>query len=139
MDIDVWNKLYKKEIFKDIKFPYKKVCESTYIMMSIFNRELIVLLLYQIVYIFIEREKSIMNLIELKNEINMDLIEGRIIMAIDYNNYYNLKEGIELLFHVYKTSFDMIVLSSKRKKFMIYEKILCDLLNELLKKNIHGK
>lgn len=33
----------------------------------------------------------------------------------------------------------MIVLSSKRKKFMIYEKILCDLLNELLKKNISWK
>jgi glycosyltransferase involved in cell wall biosynthesis len=139
MDIDVWNKLYKKEIFKDIKFPYKKVCESTYIMMSIFNKANCIVVIPDCLYFYRKREKSIMNLIELKNEINMDLIEGRIIMAIDYNNYYNLKEGIELLFHVYKTSFDMIVLSSKRKKFMIYEKILCDLLNELLKKNISWK
>ena len=135
MDVDVWNKLYKKDIFDRIRFPYKKICESAYIIISIFNNASKILVIPDRLYYYRKRENSIMD--KLKNNINIDLIEGRITMATDYKYFYpNIKESNELLFHVYKTAIDSIVLSDERDKYRLYENILLEQFKKLLQNKI---
>lgn len=68
------------------------------------------------------------------NKVDLDFIESRIIWAIDYRTMCpNIKESYEWLFHVYKVSLDQILFSDDREKYLMYEKILIDILKKMLR------
>lgn len=56
-----WNKLYKKDIFKDIRFPYGKIHEDEFIIFDVFNSVNKLACVEADLYCYVQREGSIMN------------------------------------------------------------------------------
>ena len=82
LNVYVWNKLYKKELFKNIKFPVNKNSEEIYVMYEIIS--LCEKVVYESIpkYYYVQRKNSIVND---TNKINIDAIEASL-HAIDYLN-----------------------------------------------------
>ena len=57
----VWNKLYKKELFQDTRFPSGIINEDIHIIFDIFSQCTKIVLSEQIGYYYLQRENSIMN------------------------------------------------------------------------------
>lgn len=131
-----WNKLCRKEIFDNIRFPYKKGHEDVFIAMSVYmNAKKIMVIPNNLYYYRVNRKDSTMYNFNLKsNKVDLDFIESRIIWAIDYRTMCpNIKESYEWLFHVYKVSLDQILFSDDREKYLMYEKFLIDILKKMLR------
>ena len=82
LNVYVWNKLYKKDLFKKIKFPVNKNSEDIYVMYEIIS--LCEKVVYESIpkYYYVQRKNSIVNN---TNKINIDAIEASL-HAINYLN-----------------------------------------------------
>ena len=80
LNVYVWNKLYKKELFKNIKFPVNKNSEDIYVMHEIISS--CKKIVYESIpkYYYVQRKNSIVNNI---NKINIDSIEASL-HAVNY-------------------------------------------------------
>ncbi|MED4230140.1 glycosyltransferase family 2 protein [Priestia megaterium] len=57
----VWNKLYKRELWKDIRFPYGKLFEDTFTTYKVINQSSKIIKLDRTLYYYYQRENSIVN------------------------------------------------------------------------------
>ena len=83
LDVSAWNKLFKKELFNDIKFPVGKLSEDYYIMYKVFDKAKVISLLPICKYHYFQRINSITK----NNKINYDYIDA----SKEQMNYINKK------------------------------------------------
>lgn len=81
IDVSACNKLFRRKLFDNIRFPYKKLCEDCYIMYKLFLKAKNILILPYIGYHYYKRVGSISN----SNKINMDYIYA----YKEQMNYFN--------------------------------------------------
>ena len=138
MNVTAWNKVYKRKIFNNIKFPYGKLFEDTFSAIYILNQCNNILVIPDTLYYYRRRNDSIIgkHIQEKKyNIINIDSIEAKIMSAVDFYIFANHnKESTEMLFRILKNSLDDILFSANRNQYKNYELALIYLLKNLYKK-----
>ena len=87
--IVAWNKLYKKEIFDDIRYPYGKIHEDEYVIHHLLYRSKIIVYTTAELYFYIKRDGSITS--KKSNKRIMDKMEA----YGDRVNFYKEKDMIE--------------------------------------------
>lgn len=138
MDAHVWAKLYKRSIFNNIKFPYGKLFENIFVLLPILSNAKIISTIPDCLYFYRNRSESIVNQYFKQNIIkNIDFIESRIILAINYKNHFpNIPESNLFLFDVIKTAFDTLY---KFDNYHTQQKIITHLMSKLLKEKLPVK
>lgn len=138
MDAHVWAKLYKRSIFNNIKFPYGKLFEDIFVLLPILSNAKIISTIPDCLYFYRNRSESIVNQYFKQNIIkNIDFIESRIILAINYKNHFpNIPESNLFLFDVIKTAFDTLY---KFDNYHTQQKIITHLMSKLLKEKLPVK
>lgn len=138
MDAHVWAKLYKRSIFNNIKFPYGKLFEDIFVLLPILSNAKIISTIPDCLYFYRNRSESIVNQYFKQNIIkNIDFIESRIILAINYKNHFpNIPESNLFLFVVLKTAFDTLY---KFDNYHTQQKIITHLMSKLLKEKLPVK
>lgn len=118
--IHSWNKLYKKKIFQNIRFPNGKIYEDSYIICDILDNAQAVSYLSESLYNYVYRENSIIN----SFTINQFDIINAINKKIDFHNkrkYYDLalkEKNLKIK--------DLLFLLSKMKRYGIKNKEVWD-------------
>lgn len=98
--ISVWNKLYKKELFNEIKFPVGKIHEDEFIIHKILNIASKIVTISYPAYIYIDRKDSIMNTkINIKR---LDVIEALYERKKFYNEIGNNQFDNDIRISAYK-------------------------------------
>ena len=135
MDAHVWAKLYKRSIFNNIKFPYGKLFEDIFVFLPILSNAKIISTIPDCLYFYRNRSESIVNQYFKQNIIkNIDFIESRIILAINYKNHFpDIPESNLFLFDVLKTAFDTLY---KFDNYHTQQKIITHLMSKLLKEKL---
>lgn len=138
MDAHVWAKPYKRSIFNNIKFPYGKLFEDIFVLLPILSNAKIISTIPDCLYFYRNRSESIVNQYFKQNIIkNIDFIESRIILAINYKNHFpNIPESNLFLFDVLKTAFDTLY---KFDNYHTQQKIITHLMSKLLKEKLPVK
>ena len=104
LDVYTWNKLYKKELFDNIKFPLGKKSQDRFVMYEIFDNTNKIVYDSICLYYYVQRNNSAAN--NLKN-VNTDSIEASL-NAISYLRKYRdikplaIKEYLQTRLRVYK-------------------------------------
>ena len=57
----VWNKLYRKEIWKNLRFPEDRICEDAYVAHHIISRCKTIIYVNSILYFYVQRDSSKMS------------------------------------------------------------------------------
>ncbi len=68
-----WNKIYKREIFEKIRYPFGKIHEDEFIICDILQKANIISYVLEPLYYYVQRENSIMNKISLNR---FDIVEA---------------------------------------------------------------
>lgn len=95
IDVSACNKLYRKNIFDNIKFPKGKLCEDYYVMYKIFDNSRYVIKLSECLYHYYQRVNSITR----SKKFNMDFI-----YASEFQYKYLSQKYPELI-NVWKTNY----------------------------------
>lgn len=94
-DVASWNKIYKKELFNDVRFPVGKTCEDWRIMHNIIDKTNNVFYDSAIKYYYRRRENSITS----SKKVRMDSIEA----ALDALEFYKQKKYLKVLPYAYQS------------------------------------
>lgn len=130
----LWSKLYKKSIFNNIKFPYKKNLEDLFIFLPTFIKANVIYTISKPLYYYRNNRKNSLLDISNKKSINLDAIESYILFALDYAYYFSdLSQKNILLFNAYKNAFDIFI---KKDSLFLYQKISINKLKNLLILNL---
>ena len=133
-----WNKLYKKKIWNDIRFPYKMRCEDGYVLMPVLMQAKNILVVPDNLYYYRTNNYTSLSKNRPKN-FKHDFIESRWIQAIEYNVLYpNSKEANTLLYRAYREAFKYI-LSTQDKNYKFCGEFVSKQAISLLKKNLPFK
>lgn len=130
-----WNKLYKKRIWKDIRFPYNMRCEDGYVLMPVLMRAKNILVIPDNLYYY--RTNNYTSLTKSRpKSFKHDFVESRWLQAIEFNLLYpNSKEANILLYRAYREAFKYI-LSTRDKDCKFCGKFVSKQAIRLLKKNL---
>ena len=111
----VWNKLYKRQIWKNIRFPYKMSCEDGYVLMSSLTKAKNILVIPNSLYYYrVDNYNSSTK--KRPQNFKYSFVESRLIRAIEYSCLYpNSVESNTLLYRAYRESFKYIINTQKRK------------------------
>ena len=149
-NIVAWNKLYKKELFNNIKYPKGKKLEDAYIIHKLYNNSKKVVITNLELYYYIQRENSIMSSLNTNVLTEQDLLIDRIeyleknklvgeaiykntlhkFVERLYDNYYYLNIHGHINPNLYKKYFKYIkkyikiIRLNKKEKLMINHKYL---------------
>lgn len=131
------NKLYKKELFSNIKFPYKKTFEDLFIFIYLISKAAKISFINKILYYYRQRDNSICNQNNTHSIFNPDMIEAYIKSSIDYK-YFSGNNRISnlLLFNTYLYTLKNILFYQQRNIYQLEEKYIISQLKLLLKTNI---
>ena len=115
-----WNKLYKKELFNDIRFPYGKKMEDLGTTYLIFNKCNIVTYNSKQLYYYLQREDSILHKPDRKFYIDKyDLARERYLILKE--QYGDFKENIEFMQFVIYQCYKVIKDDLVKKKWACRE------------------
>ena len=92
--IVVWNKLYKRELFNDLRFTYGKIAEDLFIMYQLFHKCERIFTVSENYYYYVQSSNSIMR--REKTVSYLDVVEGyyRMLLFCQSNNYPDLLQII---------------------------------------------
>lgn len=90
----VWNKLYKRKLFNDLRFIYGKVSEDLFIMYELFHKCARIVSVSENYYYYVQTPNSIMR--REKTVSHLDVVEGyyRMLLFCQSNNYPDLLQII---------------------------------------------
>ncbi|WP_270504404.1 glycosyltransferase family 2 protein [Eubacterium limosum] len=120
-----WNKLYKKEIFSDIKYPVGKYNEDTFIILKILMKAERIVITNKKLYYYVKRNDSIMT--EKFNIKHLDIIEAwKENLKIVKNSFPDIVDLIESRYiNSYFQVLDKIILADQIDEYLdIYTDIL---------------
>ena len=93
-----WNKIYRKSIFKDIKYPYQKINEDEFVIANEFYNARKISYILKPLYFYRQREDSIMGTFNVKRFNAIEAYENRINFYEEKKLYkYKLKTMIDQL------------------------------------------
>ena len=139
----VWNRLYRKDIFKDIRFPYKRRCEDGYLVIAILSNAKKITVIPDALYFYRQRGDSLSSKKHKNIQFKIDFTESRIIRAIQYE--YLLPKSVEaniLLYRAYKSALrylDIIANRNRKIKKDIYTNVIYPQIKVLLNSNLSIK
>ena len=134
------NKLYKKELLSNLKFPYKKSFEDLFIFISLINQANIISFTNKNLYYYRQRKNSICYKNSTQSVFNFDMIEAYIKSSIDYAYFSNNKKISNILFFKsYLYALKNILFYQQRNLYKSEEKYIINKLKSLLKTNISIK
>ena len=95
--IVVWNKLYKKELFFNLRFQYGKFAEDLFIMPNLYNKCKRIISVFGYYYYYVETRNSICR--REKTIWHLDNVEAcyRMMMFCKYNGYSDLLPDISVM------------------------------------------
>lgn len=101
-DFVIWNKIYKKSIFKEIRFPLGKLYEDTRIMYKICDTANIATWNPLPKYWYFQRDDSIMNFYKFKNEIDRICVWEELRIAVipkfpELKNYITWSKNMQIV------------------------------------------
>ncbi|MEF2629635.1 glycosyltransferase family 2 protein [Megamonas funiformis] len=135
----IWNKLFKRKLFYNIRFPLKKTFEDLFIFMSLILQTNTIQFISKTLYYYRQRDTSLCATFN-TSKFSLDFIEASIIFGIDYNYFYNSKKELNLyLFNIYRIALKNILFNKHRNKFQIQEKIIIKESRKLLYSNLPFK
>lgn len=142
--IVVWNKLYKRELFNNIRFELGRVHEDEFMAHKILYKSKRLVHINRELYYYLQREGSIMSKISLKSRVDYILAISDRMKFLDYIKLYDACEYtykiyIKKFFEVYNSAeTDGVdkILNTLRKDFISNIKILFKLKDECLKAKI---
>ena len=121
-----WNKLYKRELFSEVRFPIGKVCEDSFIMHKIFSKLPQVNVVDRKLYFYRDNPNSITHTRDA--HYRLCFCEG-LISRLYFFEQNNMVEEIEdsiehLVFHYYSDVFDFqkFMDASQKKRFLKLKK-----------------
>lgn len=139
----VWNRLYKKEIFKNIRFPYKRKCEDGFMVIAILKKAKRISVIPEALYFYRKRNDSLSSRKQRDVQFKKDFTESRIIRAIQYNEILpNSNEANILLYRAYKIALRYINIISNNNKMIkkdIYKNVIYPEIKILLKSELSIK
>ena len=86
---NAWNKLYKKELFDNIRYPDGKLFEDTYIICDLLSKAKVVSYLSKPLYNYVYRKESIMNNYSY-NHLDQVIAHDKKILFYNKHRYYDL-------------------------------------------------
>lgn len=105
-DVVVCNKLYKKQIFSNIRFPVGKIHEDEFVMHYVIGDKLSINIIKDYLYLYRIREKSITGL---EKKIDKKYIQTLLEINIDRMKYYSAILCSELFIDCLNKSIDILV------------------------------
>ena len=136
----LWNKLYQKEIFSNIKFPYKKIFEDLFVFIYLISKANKISFINKKLYYYRQRVNSICNKTHIHSTFNIDMIESYIKSSIDYKYFSNNNNVSNILsFHTYLFVLKNILFYQKCNLYKSEKKYIISQLKLLLKTNISIK
>lgn len=111
-----WNKLFKKEIFDDIRYPDGKIYEDSYILCETLDKAKIISYISKPLYNYVYRENSIVNSFGINQFDKIDSYNVRI-------DFFNKKMYYDLALEEKNRKMNSLIINlSKMKKFRIKDK-----------------
>lgn len=108
-----WNKLYKKSLFYNIRFPDGKIYENSYIICDLLNKAKVVSYVLKPLYNYVYRENSIINTFSINHFNKIDAFNKNIA-------FFNKKGFSELVNHEKNKKMNMLIIFlSKMKRYGI--------------------
>ena len=139
----VWNRLYKREIFKNVRFPVGRRCEDGYIVIAILSKARKITVIPEALYFYRKREDSLSSKRQKNIQFKRDFVESRVIRAIQYECLLpNSIEANILLYRAYKSALryiDIVSNNNKDIKKDIYTQVIYPKIKVLLKSNLSLK
>lgn len=97
INIMVWNKMYKKDLFANLRFPVGKIHEDEYILPYVIDLANKCIVTKDVYYAYLQRENSIMHSLNIKKELTyLDIFDKRFVY---FNKKYNGKYDAVILYH----------------------------------------
>lgn len=90
-----WNKLYKKEVFKEIRYPKGIIMEDSYVLTDILQTVDKISYIEKPLYYYVQREDSIMHSFNLKRLDSLLHYEKKIKFCLE-NNFYDILPQVKL-------------------------------------------
>lgn len=122
--VPAWNKLYRRELFDDISFPEGKLNEDQFVVHKLFSKATKVATVKDIVYLYVQRDRSIMNTMSAKRLDEIEALMERYDYFVDCKYDSMASELMELIALRYKELMPKIKVntpSDKARKLEISE------------------
>lgn len=127
-----WNKLFKKELFENLKFPVGMIYEGTYLVHKIFELANKIVYLPDPKYYYYKYEKSYVNTITVKNQ--CDYVCAHIERYNDLNKKYP-KLKLKLISYIVKECVNLVEICYKKKREIKQNKEIIMKINDFIKDN----
>ena len=111
-----WNKLYRRKVFENIRYPEGKIFEDSYILCDLLNNANKVSYILKPLYNYVKREDSITNSFSINHFDKIDSF-NKIILFLNDNGYFDLAMEEEN-----RKMNILIILLSKMKRYDIKDK-----------------
>lgn len=130
-----WNKLYKRTIWEQIRFPYKWVCEDSYVLMDIFLKAKSIQFIPDNLYYY--RKDNSKSLTSTKGKmIKHAVVEIELMRAIYFESIYaNSKNINKFLYRAYRDVIRYII-KNKDREYKLCGDFVLKQATKLLRKNL---
>lgn len=119
-----WNKLYRRNIFRNLEFPIGKIHEDEFIIENIVERCKEIKLIHDTLYYYVQRVDSIMNSPKKNSNSEYDLIDAWLYRYDEYNKYKKINHEycLKLLMMIIKQLIINCFSVKEKEKFYKYRK-----------------
>lgn len=144
LNVNVWNKLYKKELFNDIRFPKGKIHEDEFVTYKVFYKASSISFVDKELYYYFSNDLGIMKNININSRFDwIEAIEERnkFLLSIKEKKLFN-KSNIYLFFNLIKLRYDIKKsdeLKNKSKMYALVNEKIKYSLNEINDKSSYSK
>ena len=144
LNVNVWNKLYKRELFDDIRFPKGKIHEDEFVTYKIFYKANSISYVDKEMYYYFSNDTGIMKNLNINSKFNwIEAVEERneFLLIHDEEALFN-KSNLYLFFNLIKIRYDIKTsnkLQNKSEKLDLVNKKIKHLLKEIHDKSGYSK
>ena len=135
LNANVWNKLYKRELFNDIRFPKGKIHEDEFVTYKVFYRAKTVSYVNKELYYYFSNDTGIMKNLNINSKFDwIEAIEERneFLLSIKEKSLFN-KSNSHLFFNLIKIRYNIKKSEELKNKSQMY-----NLVNEKIKYSLNA-
>ena len=135
LNTNVWNKLYKRELFREIRFPKGKIHEDEFVTYKVFYRAKTISYVNKELYYYFSNDTGIMKNLNINSKFDwIEAIEERneFLLSIKEKNLFN-KSNSYLFFNLIKLRYNIKKSEELKNKSQMY-----NLVNEKIKYSLNA-
>ena len=135
LNANVWNKLYKRELFREIRFPKGKIHEDEFVTYKVFYRAKTISYVNKELYYYFSNDTGIMKNLNINSKFDwIEAIEERneFLLSIKEKNLFN-KSNSYLFFNLIKLRYNIKKSEELKNKSQMY-----NLVNEKIKYSLNA-